>query len=112
MVKKVVVTLVDDLDKATPADETVNFSLDGVSYEIDLTSAHAAELREGLQNWILNARRVDVRVNANGPLHRSRSSSSRDQSASIREWAKEAGFEISERGRIATEVRRAYENTI
>ena len=29
----------------------------------------------------------------------------RDQSAAIREWAKGAGFEISARGRISTEVR-------
>ncbi|XGU18981.1 histone-like nucleoid-structuring protein Lsr2 [Rhodococcus sp. 3Y1] len=36
----------------------------------------------------------------------------RDQSAAIREWAKGAGFEISARGRISTEVRRAYEKAV
>ncbi|MDF2471610.1 MAG: Lsr2 family protein, partial [Rhodococcus erythropolis] len=36
VVKKVVVTMVDDLDKKSPADETVEFSVDGVAYEIDL----------------------------------------------------------------------------
>ena len=36
MVKKVTVSLLDDLD-GKAADETVQFALDGVSYEIDLS---------------------------------------------------------------------------
>lgn len=110
--KRVVVTMVDDLDNDSPADETVEFSIDGVSYEIDLTSGHAAELRECLQKWIPHARKVDARKAANDAARRSRPSSSRDRSASIREWAKSAGYVISERGRIATDVRKAYENAI
>ena len=35
MAKKVTVTLVDDFDGEGAADETVEFGLDGVSYEID-----------------------------------------------------------------------------
>ena len=34
MAKKVTVTLVDDFDGDGPADETVEFSIDGVSYEM------------------------------------------------------------------------------
>ena len=37
MVKKVLVSLIDDFD-GKPADETVQFGLDGVSYEIDLSA--------------------------------------------------------------------------
>ena len=36
MARKVQVILSDDLDESLPADETVSFSLDGTSYEIDL----------------------------------------------------------------------------
>ena len=39
------IVLEDDLD-GTDADETVTFSLDGVGYEIDLSSANAATLRD------------------------------------------------------------------
>ena len=35
-----------------PADETVMLSLDGDVRELDLTSAHAAELRETLADWL------------------------------------------------------------
>ena len=45
--KRTVVVLEDDLDGG-PADETVTFALDGVSYEIDLSSSNAGRLRESL----------------------------------------------------------------
>src|SRR4029079_13212532 len=48
MVKKVTVALLDDLD-GTAADETVQFALDGVSYEIDLSKKNAKKLRSALQ---------------------------------------------------------------
>ncbi|ROZ60564.1 Lsr2 family protein [Rhodococcus sp. WS1] len=112
VVKKVVVTMVDDLDKKSPADETVEFSVDGVAYEIDLTAAHAAELRDALKRWIPHARKSNSAKSVNGAVTKSRPVADRDQSAAIREWAKGAGFEISARGRISTEVRRAYEKAV
>ncbi|WP_455681528.1 Lsr2 family DNA-binding protein [Streptomyces noursei] len=35
----------------------------------------------------------------------------RDDSAAIRAWAKEAGYDISARGRVSAEVREAYAKT-
>ncbi|WP_081248646.1 histone-like nucleoid-structuring protein Lsr2 [Mycobacterium avium] len=52
MAKKVTVTLVDDFDGAGAADETVEFGLDGVTYEIDLSSKNAAKLRNDLKQWV------------------------------------------------------------
>ena len=46
MAKKITITLVDDIDGTSSADETVSFSLDGVSYEIDLSADNAGKLRE------------------------------------------------------------------
>ena len=40
MAQKVQVLLVDDLDGG-PAEETVSFALDGVTYEIDLNAQNA-----------------------------------------------------------------------
>ena|GEM_PF-207073 len=50
-------TLVDDID-GCDADETVVFSLDGVSYEIDLAAANAAKLRDAIDVWVAAARKV------------------------------------------------------
>ena len=44
MAQQSTVAFVDDLDGTVPAEETVTFALDGTSYEIDLSAAHAATL--------------------------------------------------------------------
>lgn len=49
--------LVDDID-GSRADETVSFMLDGVAYEIDLSAANAARLREALADYVARARRL------------------------------------------------------
>jgi Lsr2 len=115
MAQKVQVLLVDDLDGGT-ADETVTFSLDGVAYEIDLTADHAAELRESFSRWVGHARRTGSgsgsrggrQARGSGQSRRSGASSSGEATA-IREWARQNGHEVSERGRISADVRAAYE---
>ena len=47
MAKKVTVTLVDDFDGEGAADETVEFGLDGVTYEIDLSGKNAEQTARG-----------------------------------------------------------------
>ena len=51
MAKTVIVRLTDDIDGGD-ADETVHFALDGRSYEIDVSAANAARLREALKPFI------------------------------------------------------------
>jgi Lsr2 len=114
MAQKVQVLLVDDIDGAT-ADETVTFSLDGASYEIDLTADHAAELRESLARWVGHARKVGSGARGTGRQSRGGGSGRRSGGSSggdataIREWARDKGYEVSERGRISADVRAAYE---
>ena len=55
MARKVQITLEDDLDGG-PADETLRFALDGVTYEIDLSEANAARMRATLGEFIAAAR--------------------------------------------------------
>jgi hypothetical protein len=103
MAQKVNIVLVDDIDN-TDADETVSFGLDGKNYDIDLNTKNATALREALAPYVGHARR------AGGSTRRSasRGTSSRSSAGDIREWAKSNGFEVSERGRISSEVREAY----
>lgn len=51
MAKQIIHKLVDDLDGGD-ADETVKFALDGVQYEIDLSSANAAKLRDAFASYV------------------------------------------------------------
>jgi hypothetical protein len=114
MAQKVQVLLVDDIDGGT-AEETVTFALDGVSYEIDLTADHATELRESLSRWVGHARKTGSGSRGGGRQQRGGGTSRRSGSGSggdataIREWARENGYEVSERGRISAEIRTAYE---
>ncbi|GGM19270.1 Lsr2 family protein [Promicromonospora citrea] len=105
MVQKVQLVLEDDIDGGA-ADETVNFGLDGVSYEIDLNAEHAAQLRDALASWVGHARKV--KAPATRTATTSRRSRSGNDTAAVREWAKANGYTVSDRGRIAAEVQEAY----
>ena len=109
MAKKVTVTLVDDFDGDGPADETVEFSIDGVSYEIDLSAKNAKKLRDDLNQWIEAGRRVGGRRRGrSGGSGRGRATIDREQSAAIREWARRSGHKVSTRGRIPAEIIDAF----
>ncbi|OHT89076.1 histone-like nucleoid-structuring protein Lsr2 [Mycobacteroides saopaulense] len=110
MAKKVTVTLVDDVDGEAAADESVEFAIDGVTYEIDLSSKNAEKLRKQLSTWVEHARKVSGRRRSRNSLGsgRKRPSIDREQSAAIREWASKNGHVISSRGRIPAEVIDAF----
>ena len=110
MAKQTTVTLVDDLDGSV-ADEQVEFAFEGKSYEIDLSSANSARLREALAPFVSAARRTSGRRRSGGAVATSatsRPSTDREQNQAIREWAQQQGLKISERGRIPSNVLEAY----
>jgi hypothetical protein len=118
MARKVQVILSDDLDEDLPADETVSFSLDGTSYEIDLSDKNAKEMRDALSRYVQAARKVgrgsgsgNGRASGGG---RSRATGGggrmdREQAGAIRDWARKNGHAVSDRGRIPASVVDAYE---
>ena len=105
MAQKVNIVLVDDLD-GSEASQTVSFGLDGTTYEIDLGDKNAAALREALAGYIGHARKVGsagrrgrrTTVTALGP-----------SSKEIRDWARSNGYDVSDRGRVSSEIRDAFE---
>ena len=107
MAQRVEVVLIDDVDGGH-AEETVSFALDGVSYEIDLSDKNAKKLRDALAPWTGSARR-----SGGGRGGRRRSSSAggakRTDLASVREWARANGYQVSDRGRISAEIQAAYD---
>ncbi len=109
MAQKVQVILVDDLDGGE-AEETVLFALDGVSYEIDLSSKNAGKLRDSLASYVGSARKSGGRGGARGRGRgRGRQSASSVNTSEVRAWAKEHGYEVSERGRIPANIVAEFE---
>ncbi|MFF4492160.1 histone-like nucleoid-structuring protein Lsr2 [Streptomyces sp. NPDC001544] len=107
MAQKVQVLLVDDLDGGE-ADETVTFALDGKTYEIDLTTSNADKLRGLLEPYVKGGRRTGGRSAGGRGKARAASGGSQD-TAQIRAWAKENGYEVNDRGRVPATIREAYE---
>lgn len=104
MAQRVQVLLVDDIDGAAAA-ETVSFSLDGVSYEIDLTAAHAKKMRDDLASWVGHARRSGGRKTS----RKAAAGGRRGDLSAVREWARNNGHKVSDRGRVSAEVLAAYD---
>jgi hypothetical protein len=105
--QKVQVLLVDDLDGGE-ADETVTFALDGKTYEIDLTTANADKLRGLLDPYTKGGRRTGGRSTGGRSKGRVPASGNKD-TAEVRKWAKENGYNVNDRGRVPAEIREAYE---
>jgi hypothetical protein len=104
--QKVQVILTDDLDGGE-ADESVQFAIDGVSYEIDLSAANAEALRDALAAYVEAARRIGGRSSRRSG--KTPPVVERTDLSELRAWARENGYQVSDRGRVSSEVRAAYE---
>jgi hypothetical protein len=111
--QKVQVVLTCDLDdEEVPAAETVTFGFDGSTYAFELCEKHLGEFQDTIQTYISSARLADGprrRRTVAAGTSRPRRSLGGVSSSDIRAWARESGYEVSERGRIPAEIRSAYE---
>ncbi|MEV6841546.1 Lsr2 family protein [Streptomyces sp. NPDC051133] len=106
MAQKIVTVYVDDLtgEESTEV-ATHTFSLDGVTYQVDLGPDSYDVMLEAFGPFIKAARRTG----------RSKGGSSRQQrggatadAAAARKWAVENGYEVSNRGRVPAAIYEAY----
>lgn len=114
MAQKVVRELIDDLD-GSAADETVTFGIDGKAYELDLSSYNAGDLRDNLAKYMAKARSLGrFNIGAAIPTTRSRGAGSsvrqsREQTQAVRTWARQRGYDISDRGRIPLNIQQEFD---
>lgn len=101
MAKRTNTVFIDDLD-GSEAEATVRFGLDGTYYEIDLSAAHARELRNTLARYTAAGRRANPARNAR------RTTVTTVNSSEVRNWARENGLEVADRGRISADVTAKY----
>ncbi len=104
MAQKVNVVLIDDID-GSYATQTVNFALDGSSYEIDLNDANAVALREFLAGYIGFSRRTG----SGKKSRRATVTSIGPSTKQIRDWARSNGYTVSDRGRVSADIREAFD---
>jgi len=80
-----------------------------VTYEIDLTPNNAAKLRNRLADFVDTARRTGGRVKRGATPTGITPSSNREQTKAIRDWARQNGHKLSDRGRIPANVIEEFE---
>jgi len=115
MASTTVVHFIDDID-GSDAERPVEFGIDGVSYTIDLSTAHIKKLEDTLAVYVAHARRVGRgrvgQIVVTRTPRRSAAASARatkDRNTQIREWASATGQQLADRGRIPQSVVEAYE---
>ena len=110
MAQKIQTLFIDDIDGGA-AEGTVRFALDGTDYEIDLNAKHSEELRSALGKYVSHARKVggSARRAGRGAGRGSRGAGSSLNTTEIRNWAREQGYDIKDRGRVPADLVAKYQ---
>ena len=101
--------MIDDIDGSTDDVVTCAFGLGESQFEIDLNATHREELENCLAKFIEFARPVGKAPSSRRGRRAAPSTSNRERTQAVRQWAQEAGLTVSERGRISKEVQDAYD---
>jgi hypothetical protein len=108
--QKIQTLFIDDIDGGA-AEGTVRFALDGTDYEIDLNAKHSEELRSALGKYVSHARKVggSARRGSRAAGRAGRGTGSALNTTEIRNWAREQGYDIKDRGRVPADLVAKYQ---
>lgn len=99
-----IIEILDDFD-GTPEATPHTFSLDGVTYDIDLSESNFRNLADGLGPFIAAARKT--KGQGSRPSTKQHQATREDLSR-IRAWANSNGYQVAPRGRVRQEIIDAY----
>lgn len=109
MSREVSVNLVDDLSGG-PADETVEYSINGTKYEIDLNASNIKKFNNALSRYVTASRKVSGgKPRKTAPKARRSARRVASDPSMVRAWAAAEGYEVAARGKISQAVMEAYE---
>jgi hypothetical protein len=105
MAQQFLVRFIDDIDGTDLGDKanTISFAFEGREYSIDLSDANAEAFRDAITPYIQSGRR-----NTGHKRTARRKTTATADTQAIRQWARENGHEVSDRGRIPADLMRAY----
>jgi hypothetical protein len=101
--QKVQVLLTDDLD-GSEASQTVKFGWLGADYEIDLNDKNLAAFEKAVSKYVAAGRKTGGGAKARS----TKKQSPTVDLADVRAWARNNGYEVSDRGRVSGAVLEAY----
>jgi len=79
------------------ADETVHFGLDGAEFELNLSKAHAEELRRVLEPYIKAGRKTGSKRNG-------RAATNKDQAEPVLDGAKQHSMKVLDSGQLQRQI--------
>lgn len=111
MATQTTVTFVDDIDGSTEGVERYTFNWLGTDYEIDLAPKSAKKLIDVMTTYADKATRVPKSRPSNSERGRVSATPTppKEDIQAVRSWAREQGFEVSERGRVSQAIKEAYD---
>lgn len=113
MAERIIRQLIDDIDNSEIADgggDRISFSVRGTEYQIDLSNANIAKFDKALKPFVQAAVKVrGAKVRSPKAKGRGNSVPPKERLAAIREWARNNGYDVAERGRVKAEVVEAFE---
>ncbi|MBA4025322.1 MAG: hypothetical protein C0482_23450 [Gordonia sp.] len=120
MARETIQRIIDDFDgtELDPAEVIVEtFTINGVDYQLDLGGKSAEKFDKDMQKWIDKATKIGGRAKrstnkqapAPAPATNGAAPTDKAQLAAIRDWARQNGYEVSDRGRIAQAIVAEFE---
>lgn len=112
MARETLVVLSDDLT-GEKAEDIIGlvYAFGGTCYEIDLTEANVKRFVKAMAAFVEHSREIPFltfRARFTQQEAPASTAASDAENKAIRDWARDKGMEIAERGRIPAEVRAAY----
>ncbi|MCZ4541351.1 Lsr2 family protein [Dietzia kunjamensis] len=102
---------IDDIDGSDLGSEanTLFFAFDGREYSIDLSDENADTFREVVAPYIEAGHRVTGnKTKSSQSSRKATTKTASGDTKAIREWARDNGHDVSDRGRIPATVMEAY----
>jgi len=105
--QKTIVKTYDDLDgsEIDAGGKSITFSLEGSTYEIDLSSKNVDKMRQDFAVYTQKARKVS---NRGGRGSAKQAEPAPLDTRAVRAWAEEQGIEVSARGRLSSDLIERY----
>lgn len=108
MARKISIEITDDLDGTPLGDDALyagtEFSLNGQRFRIDLSEANYERLHQALQPFIS----VSEKVKTSPAPNKTSLGPAGSPTAAVRDWARQNGYTVSDRGRIPHAVLDAF----
>src|SRR4051812_7178524 len=106
--QKTVVTYTDDLTQKPAEDiETVEFAVNGKTFEIDLNKLNARNFYRSVAKYMEHGRKVTSKASKH--VDGRKVTHSKEYVQTVRQWAQDNGIEVASRGRVPLSVYDLYE---